>query len=80
MRYEILKFQRIRDLREDDDLYQKDIAKYLNVTQNTYSRYETNEINIPVDIVIKLADFYNTSVDYLLGRTDEKRPYPKIKR
>ena len=80
MRYEILKYQRIRDLREDNDLYQKDIAKYLNVTQNAYSRYELNERSIPLDLLCKLADYYGTSVDYLLGRTDEKTPYPKIKR
>jgi len=80
MRYEILKYQRIRDLREDNDLTQKVVAKYLNVTQNAYSRYETNDRNIPVDIVTKLADYYSTSVDYLLGRTDERNPYPKIKR
>ena len=77
MRYEILKYQHIRDLREDNDLSQKDIAKYLNVKQSTYSRYELNDRNIPIDIVIKLADYYNTSVDYLIGRTDEKKPYPK---
>ena len=79
MRYEILKYQKIRDLREDNDLSQKDIAKYLNVKQNTYSRYETNDVNIPIETLEKLADYYNTSVDYLLGRTDEKQPYPKKK-
>ena len=79
MRYEILKFQHIRDIREDNDLSQKDIAKHLNVKQSTYSRYETSDINIPTDILIKLADFYNTSVDYLIGRTDEKNPYSKSK-
>jgi len=79
LRYEILKYQKIRDLREDNDLSQKDIAKYLNVKQNTYSRYETNDVNIPIETLEKLADYYNTSVDYLLGRTDEKQPYPKKK-
>ena len=79
MRYEIFKYQNIRNLREDSDLSQKDVAKYLNVRQSTYSRYETNDINIPIEILDKLADFYNTSVDYLIGRTDEKKPYPKIK-
>jgi len=79
LRYEILKFQHIRDIREDNDLSQKDIAKHLNVKQSTYSRYETSDINIPTDILIKLADFYNTSVDYLIGRTDEKNPYSKSK-
>ena len=80
MRYEILKYQHIRDLREDNDLSQKVIANYLNVTQNAYSRYETNDREIPIDLLEKLADYYNTSVDYLIGRTDEKKPYPKIKR
>ena len=80
MRYEILKYQKIRDLREDNDLSQKTIAKYLNVAQNTYSSYELNERSIPTDTLVKLADFYNTSVDYLLGRTDEINPYPKNKK
>ena len=78
MRYEIFKYQHIRDLREDNDLTQKVVAQYLSVRPNTYSRYETGDINIPIDMLIKLADYYNTSVDYLLGRTDEKKPYPKI--
>ena len=80
LRYEILKHQKIRDLRNDNDLSQKTIAKYLNIAQNTYSQYELNERNIPIDALVKLADYYNTSVDYLLGRTDEKNPYPKNKR
>ena len=75
MRNEILKYQRIRDLREDRDLTQSEIAHYLNIKQNTYSRYETNDRDIPLDIMGQLADFYNTSVDYLMGRTDEKKPY-----
>ena len=79
MRYEILKFQHIRDLREYNELSQKEMAKYLNVRQSTYSRYETSDINVPLDIVEKLADYYNTSVDYLIGRTDERRPYPRSK-
>lgn len=77
MRNDILKYQRIRDLREDKDLSQKDIADYLNVKQNTYSRYETNERSIPLEIIERLADFHDTSVDYLLGRTNVKVPYPK---
>ena len=75
MRNEILKYQRIQDLREDRDLTQSEIAQYLNIRQNTYSRYETNDRDIPLDIIGQLADFYNTSVDYLMGRTDEIRPY-----
>ena len=77
MRNEILKYQRIRDLREDSNISQKEIAQYLNIKQNTYSRYETNERSIPLDILDQLAVYYNTSVDYLMGRTDEMRPYPR---
>ena len=77
MRNEILKHQRIRDLREDRDLSQKELAQYLNIKQNTYSRYETNDRAIPLDMICQLADFYNTSVDYLLGRTDEPKPYER---
>ena len=77
MKNEILKYQRIRNLREDKDLSQKDIALYLNINQNTYSRYETNERNIPLEIIGKLADYYNTSVDYLMERTDNPSPYER---
>jgi len=77
MRNEILRFNRIRNLREDNELTQKQVAAYLNVTQNTYSQYEIGERNMPISIVIKLAQFYNTNVDYLYGLTDEKRPYPR---
>ena len=80
MKNEILKYQRVRDLREDKNLSQKDIAQYLNVKQNTYSRYETNARNIPLEIVDKLADFYNISVDYLIGRTDNPVPYERKRR
>ncbi len=68
---------RIRDLREDKDLRQKDLADYLQVHQTTYSDYELGRLNIPVSVLHKLADFYGVSVDYLLGRTDVKEPYPK---
>ena len=71
--------ERIRDIREDKDYTQKDIAKILNVTQQTYSRYENGEISIDKDSLIKLALFYNTSVDYLLELTDERKPYPRKK-
>lgn len=73
-------YQRIRDLREDSDLYQKDLAAYLNCTQVSYSHYEMGKRDIPTDVLCKLAEFYNTSTDYLLGRTDEKRAYPPSKR
>ena len=75
LKNEILRYQRIRDLREDKDLSQKDIAQYLNIKQNTYSRYETNERNMSLEIIGKLADYYHTSVDYLMGRTDNSVPY-----
>lgn len=68
---------RLRDLREDRDLKQRDIAELLQVHQSTYSDYELGELNIPVAALHKLADYYGVSVDYLLGRTGEKRPYPK---
>lgn len=68
---------RIRDLREDSDLTQKQIASHLICDQSLYSKYERGERDIPLALVIKLADFYRVSVDYLLGRTDIKKPYPK---
>ena len=62
--------QRIRDLREDRDKKQQEIAKYPDVTQSTYSEYEGGTINIPIDILIKLADLYRVSLDYPVGRSD----------
>ena len=67
---------RIRDLREDRDLKQKDLAELLQVHQTTYSDYELGRVNIPVSALHTLADYYGVSVDYLLGRTDIKTPYP----
>lgn len=67
---------RLRDLREDKDLKQEDIAKYLQVHQTTYSDYELGKLNVPVSVLHKLADYYGVSVDYLLGRTDVDTPYP----
>ncbi len=61
---------RLKDLREDNDVKQKEIAEYLNIKQNTYSQYENGKREIPLDTLWKLADYYNTSVDYLIGRTD----------
>lgn len=69
-------YERIRNLREDKDLTQTNIANYLHITQRTYSRYENDERAIPIEILSKLADFHNTSVDYLIGRTDITTPYP----
>ena len=70
-------YRRIRDMREDRDLLQKDLAQYLQCGQVCYSYYETGKRDIPTDVLIKLADFYNTSIDYLLERTNIKEPYPK---
>ena len=70
---------RIRDLREDRDLTQQQLAALLQVHQTTYSDYELGRLNVPVSALHKLADFYGVSVDYLLGRTDEKAPYPAKK-
>ena len=67
----------LRDLREDNDLTQTNIAKLLNIKQNTYSQYESGVRQIPIDTIVKLCKFYNTSVDYIIGLTNEKRPYPR---
>lgn len=72
--------RRIRNLREDADLRQKDIADYLHCSQVTYSRYVLGTREIPLEALGALADFYGVSVDYLMGRTDEKTPYPRKKR
>lgn len=79
MRYEVLEFERIRNLRIDNGYTQQQVADYLNVRQNTYSQYEIGVLRYPVDVIMKLADFYGVSVDYLLGRTDVKEPYPRKK-
>ena len=71
---------KIRELREDKDLTQTQIGKILNCTQQTYARYESGEITIDIYNLIKLAEFYNTSTDYLLGLTNEQKPYPRIKK
>ena len=68
---------RFRDLREDKDLKQKDLAELLQIHQTTYSDYELGKLNVPVEVLHTLADFYNVSTDYLLGRTSVKTPYPK---
>lgn len=65
-------FERIRDLREDNDLKQKDLASYRSVDQSTYSDYENGRINVPVDMLIKIAEYYNVSLDYLVGRSNTK--------
>ncbi len=71
---------RLRDIREDHDLTQTAIAEFLHIKQSTYSQYETEQRQIPLSVLIKLAIFYQTSTDYLLGLTDELRPYPRSKR
>ncbi len=70
-------FPRLRDLRNDSDLLQRDIAAVLKISQTVYSRYERGYQTIPVEHLLKLADFYNTSTDYLLGRTNNPKPAPK---
>ena len=74
------KFPRLRDMRNDHDLTQKELAKILGMKQTGYSKYETGENDVPVDILLKLADLYDTSIDYLLGRTHVITPYPKVKK
>lgn len=71
-----MKYPRIRNLREDTDMNQTQFAKILGMSQTGYSKYETGENDIPTSILIQMANYYDTSIDYILGRTDEKRPYP----
>lgn len=80
MRYDIQKYERVRGMRIDRDLTQEEIGKILHVVGSTYTQYELGERAFPVEAFEKLADFYGTSVDYLLGRTDVKEPYPPAKR
>lgn len=69
--------KRLKDLREDMDLTQKEIADMLNCSQTTYSRYETGDLNVPNEVLKQLAKFYKTSVDYILGITNDKKPYKR---
>lgn len=66
-------FRRIRDLREDKDMTQQQLADILHITQKTYSRYETGEHSIPIEILIEISDYYHTSVDYILGLTNNPK-------
>ena len=75
-----MKYERIRNLREDKDLTQTDIATFLHITQRAYSRYENGERSIPIEVLSMLADFHQTSVDYLIERTDIRNPYLPSKR
>ena len=70
-------FKNIKGLREDGDIKQHQLAKLLGIAQNTYSQYETGKIAFTDEMLIKLADFYGTSIDYLVDRTNIKEPYPK---
>lgn len=70
-------YERIRNLREDNDLTQRELGKILSVSQRAYSNYENGDRGIPIEILSQLADYYNTSVDYLIGRTNIKIPYPR---
>ncbi len=72
-----MNINRLKEIRQDKDLYQKDIAQILNTSQKQYSLYETGIRLIPIDKLVTLAKYYNTSTDYLLGLTDERKPYPK---
>ena len=72
-------YRRIRDLREDKDMTQTQMAEILHCSQRIYSNYERGEVDIPTQILIRLALFHNTSTDYLLGLTDEVKPYPRKK-
>ena len=74
-----MKYERIRNLREDRDLTQTEIAEILNCSQRIYSNYERGDVDIPTEILIALAHYHNTSIDYLLGLTDERTPYPRAK-
>ena len=73
MYYRDMKYERIRNLQEDHDLKQATLAEYLSITQRAYSRYETGERAVPVEVLAKLADYYDVSVDYLIGRTHRKK-------
>lgn len=75
-----MRLDRLRDLRDDNDLTQQNVADYLHINQRTYSRYENDQRMIPFQILSALADLYDTSVDYLLERTDIKDPYPQKKK
>ncbi|CDD36352.1 putative uncharacterized protein [Clostridium sp. CAG:356] len=69
--------KRLKDLREDKDLLQKDIADLLSIKQQQYSLYETGKRDLPLELAIILSDFYNTSIDYIVGKTNIKQPYKK---
>ncbi len=71
---------RLRDIREDHDITQTALAELLHIKQNTYSQYENGQRQIPIEIIIQLAAIYRTSTDYLLGLTNETKPYPRVQK
>ncbi|MCI8387656.1 MAG: helix-turn-helix transcriptional regulator [Clostridiales bacterium] len=68
---------RLKSLREDRDITQQEVAEFLHIRQNTYSQYESGKRGLPVDMLIRLAEFFNTSTDYILELTDTQKPYPR---
>ncbi len=74
-----MNINRLKEIREDNDLLQKDVAKVLNIKQQQYSEYEIGKRLIPINYLSNLADFYNVSIDYLLNKTNVRKPYPKSK-
>lgn len=75
-----MKFQRIQDMRTDADLSQRELSEILHISQRSYSHYETGSRNIPIEMLIRLANYYDTSIDYLVGRTDVKKASQKTKK
>ena len=75
----VINIQRLKEIREDKDLYQKDVAKIIHVTQQQYNKYELGINSIPIEKLAILSQFYNVSIDYLVGLTDQKKPYPPVK-
>ena len=74
-----MNFKRLKDLREDHDLTQLQIANFLDISRPQYSLYETGKRTIPIDLLSKLAKYYKTSIDYIVGDTNEQTPYPPAK-
>jgi len=74
----LMLYVRIKNLREDNDITQQTMADYLSVSRSAYRNYENGVRGIPVEILSKIADYYNTSTDFLIGKTNIKKPYPKI--
>jgi len=72
-------YERIRNMREDRDMTQSPMSEYLKIHQTTYSDYEIGKLNIPVQVLDKIADLFGTSIDYLVNRTDVEKPYPRKK-